>query len=85
MLFLRSNVEKARLKWLCRRGMKELDVLMERYLEHRYDVAPEIEREAFIALMAAEDPDIWAWVMGFQEMPEQREIANVIEQLRVHY
>jgi succinate dehydrogenase flavin-adding protein (antitoxin of CptAB toxin-antitoxin module) len=35
--------------------------------------------------MSAEDPDIWAWVMGFQEMPEQREIANVIEQLRVHY
>lgn len=78
-------MDKARLKWFARRGMKELDVLMERYLEHRYDVAPEIERQAFVALMACEDPDIWAWVMGFQDMPEEREIANVIEQLRVHY
>ncbi len=78
-------MDKARLKWFARRGMKELDVLMERYLEHRYDVAPENERQAFVVLMSAEDPDIWAWVMGFQDMPEEREIANVIEQLRVHY
>lgn len=78
-------MDKARVKWFARRGMKELDVLMERYLEHRYDVAPEIERQAFVELMRAEDPDIWAWVMGFQDMPTQPEIANVIEQLRVHH
>ena len=78
-------MDKARVKWFARRGMKELDVLMERYLEHRYDAAPEIERQAFVELMRAEDPDIWAWVMGFQDMPTQPEIANVIEQLRVHH
>jgi antitoxin CptB len=28
--------ELSRLRWLCRRGMKELDVVMSRYLEQHY-------------------------------------------------
>ena len=76
-------MEKAKLRWLCRRGMKELDVVMERYLGHRYDAAPEIEQLAFIELLGLEDPQIWAWVMGY-EQPPTGEIGHVLEQLRRH-
>ncbi|MGH8460840.1 MAG: succinate dehydrogenase assembly factor 2 [Stenotrophobium sp.] len=76
-------MDKARLKWLCRRGMKELDVLMERYLAGRYDTAPEVERNAFIELLNCEDPDIWAWVMGFDALPAG-ERGAVVEQLRLY-
>lgn len=72
-----------RLRWLLRRGMKELDVLMERYHAQRYAQAPAAERAEFLRLvMLAEDPDIWAWVMGYDETPA--EYALIIEQLRVH-
>lgn len=74
-------MDKARLRWLCRRGMKELDVVLERYLAGRYDHAPEAERAAFVALTSEEDPQIWAWVMGFDPLPAG-EIGHVIEQLR---
>ncbi|TXH06399.1 MAG: succinate dehydrogenase assembly factor 2 [Nevskiaceae bacterium] len=76
-------MDKARLKWLCRRGMKELDVLLERYLAKRYDEAPEAERAAFVALMSEEDPQIWSWIMGFDALPAG-ETGHVIEQLRRH-
>ena len=29
--------EKSRIRWLCRRGMKELDVLLERFVSQEYD------------------------------------------------
>ncbi|MCH6566140.1 MAG: succinate dehydrogenase assembly factor 2, partial [Proteobacteria bacterium] len=36
--------EKSRLRWLCRRGMKELDLAMSGYLENHYAKATEAEK-----------------------------------------
>ena len=51
-----------RLKWRCRRGMKELDLLLERFIsEHRAaldaDEWPELE-----ALLETEDDMLWDWL-----------------------
>jgi antitoxin CptB len=51
-----------RLKWSCRRGMKELDVLLENFIAgFEQDLAagawPEFER-----LLQVEDDRIWAWL-----------------------
>lgn len=74
---------EGRLRWLLRRGMKELDVLMERYYAHRFHEAPADEKAEFLRLVTlAEDPDIWAWVMGYDSVPA--EYAVIIEQLRVY-
>lgn len=76
-------MNEARIKWLLRRGMKELDVLFTRYYAQRYPEAPAAERAAFIALLdGPEEPDIYAWAMGFEEPPEQ--FAEVIVEFR-HY
>ncbi|MGB1580923.1 MAG: succinate dehydrogenase assembly factor 2 [Nevskiales bacterium] len=78
---MESRIEKARLRWLCRRGMKELDVLLERFLNTQYDdLKPEYE-QAFMRLMQMEDPDLMAVLMGKQPAPDD-ECANVIELLR---
>lgn len=81
-----SNAERseARIRWLLRRGMKELDVMLGRYHQHRYANAPPAERAAFLRLVTEiEDPEIWAWAMHRAEPPA--EFADVIEQLRIHY
>lgn len=76
--------DERRIRWLLRRGMKELDVVVTRYYEQRYPTAPADERATFVALLnEAEDPDIWAWLMGYAEAPTAA-IRNVIEQLRLH-
>ena len=52
--------------------MKELDVMFTRYYAHRYPVAPAAERAAFIALLdGPQEPDIYAWAMGFDEPPSE--------------
>ncbi|NGY04435.1 succinate dehydrogenase assembly factor 2 [Solimonas terrae] len=77
------SAAEGRLRWLLRRGMKELDVLMERYHAHRFHDAPADEKAEFLRLVTlAEDPDIWAWVMGYDTVPA--EYAAIIEQLRIY-
>lgn len=45
-----------RLKWLCRRGTKELDFVLNRYLERHYENADDEEKAAFNQLLELEDP-----------------------------
>ncbi|HEY0975709.1 MAG TPA: succinate dehydrogenase assembly factor 2 [Solimonas sp.] len=72
-----------RLRWLLRRGMKELDVMMERYYARRFHDAPADEKAAFLRIVTlAEDPDIWAWTMGYDPVPD--EYAVIVEQLRIY-
>lgn len=74
-------MEEARIKWLLRRGMKELDVMFGRYHAQRYPLAPESERAAFLKLLdGPQEPDIYAWAMGFEEAPA--EFAEVIREFR---
>jgi antitoxin CptB len=72
----------SRLKFLCRRGMKELDVLFTRWLTHRYPTASPAERWIFVRLLEREDPELWSWIVGQTDTP--MEFADVIGQLRAN-
>lgn len=72
--------DTARLRWLCRRGMKELDVLLERYLERDYPAAPEGERAAFRELLECQDPVLWDYVME-RDRPRDEDQRHVISRL----
>lgn len=50
--------ELAKLKWQCRRGMKELDLLLENYLATDYLLADTAEKARFIELLALEDDEL---------------------------
>ena len=62
-------MEAGRLRWRCRRGMKELDVLLERYLKERFESAPEAEQRAFEALLEVQDPVLYAYCLGQAPVP----------------
>ncbi len=73
--------EVARLRWLCRRGMKELDLLFNKYLEHSYPTASEADQQAFESILQMQDPQLYDLILGrFQS--EDADIARVIEFLR---
>lgn len=66
--------------WHLRRGMKELDVVLERYHRSRYPQASAAERAAFESLLDREDPEIWSWMMGHADAPA--EFAAIVTVLR---
>lgn len=52
--------ELAKLKWQCRRGMKELDLLLEAYLATDYLLADTAEKARFAELLQMEDDELLA-------------------------
>ena len=73
--------ELSRLRWLCRRGMKELDVVMSRYLDQHYASAPSADQERFKALLEMPDPDLYDLLLGRSTTPDA-ELARFIRLLR---
>jgi len=60
--------------------MRELDVLLETYLNQHFDQAAAPTQAAFLLLLDQEDPDIWAWLIGHAQPPA--ELADVILRLQ---
>jgi len=59
-----GNEEINRLRWRCRRGMREIDVVLVRFLETGYAQASADDRSAFEELLTLPDVDILALLTG---------------------
>lgn len=63
-----SNLDsKAKLRWACRRGMLELDVLLRPFVDEAYDALIDNDKAIFQRLLTADDPDLFAWFMGHEK------------------
>ena len=73
-----GNLQK--LTWRCRRGTKELDVLMQKFLNlHYQNVAPELQR-AFENMLDMQDPELYDLLIGKQNSSDKN-INQVIEHI----
>lgn len=59
-----ESVSLARLRWRCRRGMRELDVLLLAFLEGGWTASTPAEQEAFGRLLELPDPRILDLLAG---------------------
>jgi antitoxin CptB len=76
-----STIEQERyrrLRWQCRRGMKELDQLLTRYLDGDYAAACENDKAAFHALLELSDPELVGYLLQRRE-PGSEIIARGID------
>lgn len=76
-----DETELRKLRWRCRRGMRELDQLLERWLDSQWWQSPTAERAVFMRLLDSEDDRLWRWFLG-HETPDDVEIAALIERIR---
>ncbi len=70
-----------RLRWQCKRGRRELDELLARYLDGAYELAPESEKTAFRDLLELPDPELMGYLLG-SLVHRDPQIADVIETIR---
>ncbi|MCW9025597.1 MAG: succinate dehydrogenase assembly factor 2 [Gammaproteobacteria bacterium] len=78
---LNIDKELARLKWQCRRGMLELDAMLQSYLDKRYSNADKKEKAAFEVLLNYPDQDLLEMLME-RNLPTDKDITHVITQIR---
>lgn len=72
---------KARIRWHSRRGMLELDLLLGRFLQAKLETMSEADMDRYEDLLTYPDPDLFAWLMGY-ETPSNKEIADFVALIR---
>ncbi len=75
-----TDSEFSRLRWQCRRGMRELDALLLGWLEGRYRTASDTDKSAFQSLLTVSDPELVGYLLKKEEPPSEP-IAAVVRQI----
>ena len=71
----------ARLRWRCRRGTREMDLLLLRFLEQDYPHLNSREQSLFGSLLDEADPNLYAWITG-QAPPGNPDYLPLIGKIR---
>lgn len=71
----------SKLRWRCRRGMRELDQLLVRYLDRGWAASTEAERAVFLRLLDCEDDSLWRWFLG-RETPPDAALDDLVRRIR---
>jgi antitoxin CptB len=75
-----SDQELNRMRWAARRGMLELDLVLEPFVNARYASLNEQDRERFQQLMICEDQDLFGWFLR-RAKPADEELAAIVSQI----
>ncbi len=73
--------QRNRLTWQCRRGMRELDEMLNTFLDKRYKSLGQRELEQFNVLLEYHDTVLLEVLMGRQTAPDT-EVANLVQEIR---
>lgn len=73
--------ELKRLRWRCRRGLRELDLVLQPFFDEYYTTLAESEQAAFRRLLSLPDPTLLAYING-SEQPADEELAGLVRKIR---
>lgn len=77
-----TRIKRLRLRsW--RRGTKEMDLIMGSFADHRLHLLSDAELDAHEAIMAEHDHDLYQWISGQAEVPD--EIGPALRLVRDHF
>ena len=72
---------QSRLQWRCRRGIKEMDIVCQRFLAQHYPSLSQEQQALFSDILDESDLDILDWILGRSE-PQREEYRALIEVFR---
>ena len=73
--------DKNRLRWRCRRGMRELDLLLVEFLNNGYDNLSNAAQVSFESLLDCTDDQLFRW---FTEggVPKDPKLSGIIARIK---
>ena len=72
--------ELNRMRWASRRGMLELDLVLEPFVNQCYAQLEPAERQRFQQLMLCQDQELFGWFLR-RETPEDPELASIVDRI----
>lgn len=73
--------KRSQIGWRCRRGVRELDVILERYLNEAFDASSDEEKSSFCRLLELSDPDLMDFLV-MAKVPDNAELAALAKKIR---
>lgn len=72
-----NEIDIKRLVWQCRRGMLELDILLEPFAKEVFPLLELEDQQRFVKLLDCEDQDLFVWFME-REQPQDPELQRIV-------
>ena len=69
------------MRWKCRRGMLELDLLLKAFLEQGYQDLDDRAQQRFDEMLDYPDAVLLEWLMG-RIRPTDKDVAQLVEKIR---
>ncbi|MHA7840599.1 MAG: FAD assembly factor SdhE [Gammaproteobacteria bacterium] len=76
-----TSLHPKRIRWACRRGMLELDVLLLPFFEKSFASLTVTEQAGFVALLSESDQDLYNWLLG-KAVPIKPIYIHLVEKIR---
>tara|TARA_B100000959_G_C14808891_1_gene552926 strand:- start:409 stop:657 length:249 start_codon:yes stop_codon:yes gene_type:complete len=76
------SFNKSRLLWRCRRGIKEMDIILQDFVNNSYEQLSNENKNAFSNLLDEQDLDILNWIMGKDE-PADSKLIGIINIIKI--
>lgn len=65
------DAEQRRLAWRCRRGMLELDIVLQRFVKEKFNALALNELEAFDSLLELPDNELWELIRSNKQQKDK--------------
>jgi antitoxin CptB len=67
----------ARLRWQCRRGMLELDAILQPFFERYFLTLSPLQQAHFELLLTCKDQDLFTWLIG-NGQPQDKGLCEIL-------
>ncbi len=71
-----------RVRWRCRRGLLELDIVLGRFIEKYYPGLDEAQQAAFDTLLDMPDNELWDMIAEKKPVPQDGEHRAMLELIK---
>ncbi|MGB2115626.1 MAG: succinate dehydrogenase assembly factor 2 [Porticoccaceae bacterium] len=77
-------MQKNRLLWASRRGMLELDLLLQPFVENHYDLLSDDDKQQFHLFLELEDQQLFQWLVQKEKASDSntQRIVDIIHESR---
>ena len=77
---MNEEMEYNRVCWASRRGMLELDLVLEPFVKQRYPALSPPDQQRYQRLLECEDTELFGWFLG-RLRPEDKELASIVDDI----
>lgn len=82
------DAEQRRLAWRCRRGMLELDIVLQRFIAEQFGNLTLAEMQIFDEMLTLPDNEFWTLILSSdptQQSPETQSVLVKLQTINMDY